>query len=240
MRFWSMCLVFGALSMPCAAKTQVQVMTEDFPPFSYQKQGQYVGIATERVVEILTLANLDYDIHMYPWARAMHKATTEANTLIYPIYRTSDREPLYHWFCPIYPATPVFIFGLASDNLEITSLEQLKSKVIGVTRKDNSHNYLLKKGFTDGLNLDVVGRPLDNVINLAAGRIDAIVQTEPSLTYRADIIGVPFSKFKILHEIHRKNKNEHCIALNINSESRVIEALQRGFSLWQAQQTPAN
>ena len=230
-KYWIASLL---LSFSCFGQSKdLTIVTEIFPPFSYVENGKMVGVATNRVKRILEKTSIEYQINAYPWARSFHLAQTEPNTLIYPIYKTQEREPLFHWFCPIYPPTPVYLFGLkASDTSQMRDISSLRDKVVGVTRHDNSHTYLEELGFIDKFNLDVVGEPLDNLRNLVAGRIDAIVQTEASLQYRANRLGLSMDLFERLFELHPEQRNEPCMALNKQTNPELVSELRTAFENW--------
>ena len=55
----------------------LEVVTEQYPPYNYEEDGQVKGVGTEVVEEVLKEAGIDYNIKVLPWARALKKAETE-------------------------------------------------------------------------------------------------------------------------------------------------------------------
>lgn len=190
---------------------------------------------TDKVRAILSGADFEYQITTYPWARAMDRALNNKNVLIYPIYRTPQRSDKFHWFCPLYPKTPVYVFTLSDRHSDIADIDDLRSLVTGVTRNDNSHTVLHKHGLLEGTHLDVVGDPMQNIINLVEGRIDAIVQTQESLVFRATRMALSPSMFKGRFQLHPEQDNEHCMALSKQSNVIAVKALRIAFDNWQKQ-----
>jgi len=230
-----------ALILLCFAKIcfagKLMVVTENFPPFNYQdEQGSIQGTASKNVKEVLALAGVDYDISLYPWARSYHLATQQEEVLIYTIFRSAYREQKFHWFCPIAKPTKVFLYKLRKNPLSITSLEQAKNYRIGVMRNDNSHQYLLRKGFTNGINLDVASNEATNWNKLFAGRIDFIAQSEHSLAFRLAQFGKRPELFAATIELHPEENNTPCMALSKASSSELVNRLQLAFDQWQASQ----
>ncbi len=76
---------------------KVNVVTEDAYPFQYIKNNKIVGPTTDLVKKLLTEAHVDYEINMYPWARAYNLALSKPNTIIYSIARTKEREDKFLW-----------------------------------------------------------------------------------------------------------------------------------------------
>ena len=222
-----------------AGEHQLSVVSEHWPPFIVHYKNDTVqeevkGVVTENIREILALTNLDYSLNIYPWARSYHLATNKPNVLIYSIFRNEQREPQFHWFCPVYHATPIKIFKLASNNADISSLESLKGAVVGVMRGDNSYKYLSSRGFEQGVNLDVSANEEVNLLKLITGKIDAVVQSEAALRYR--LAQVNASNLSIVEglTLHSKEKTEHCMALSKNSDAQLVDKVSSAFAQWQA------
>lgn len=220
------------IALDVTNELELKVVTEMWPPFIVPEK-VVSGIVTDHIRKILKYSDITYDINIYPWKRSYHLATTKPNILIYSIFRTEMREPLFHWFCPIYKETPIRIYKLASNKANIDSLTDLKSSIIGVMRGDNSHDYLLQKGFEEGVNLDISANEETNLKKLIKGRVDAIVQSEKSLRYRLNALGVPELEVSAGFPIHQENSSEHCMALSLGTKPDVIKKVRKGFKRWQ-------
>lgn len=46
---------------------EIVIVTEDFPPFNYKKDGLMQGISTEVVLAAFKAANMKPKIELYPW-----------------------------------------------------------------------------------------------------------------------------------------------------------------------------
>jgi polar amino acid transport system substrate-binding protein len=123
------------------------VVTEE-SSYTYVSNGQVAGPATEVVKATLEKARVaDYQIAVYPWARAYGIAAQKPNVLIYPIVRTAAREKLFNWVGEL-ARVPIYLYRLRSaDNPPITSLADAKSYSIGVVRADSREYYLRSQGF---------------------------------------------------------------------------------------------
>lgn len=215
---------------------QLNVVSEHWPPYIIQPSAnsdKVSGIVTKRIRQILAYSPLSYEINIYPWARSYHLALTRPNTLIYSIYRTPEREPFFHWFCPLYPQTPVNIYKLKNNHSNIEDLNALKSGIVGVLRDDNSHKYMENMGFIEGENLIVSASEESNIAKLLNKKIDAVIQSQDALIYRLKGSGFSIEDFDIGYQLHKNSSTEHCMALSKSSSEFITKQVNQAFQLWQ-------
>lgn len=158
-----------ALGLGSAGAQRIQVVTEEYPPYNHlDAHKQVVGLSTEVVKEALRRARIDYQITLYPWARAYRMAQEQPNVLIYSIGRNAQREALFQWVDIIAPYN-VYLYRLKSrPEVQPQSLEQLKRYRIGAVRDDVRAQYLEKHGIP----MDLVVEDAANAKKLASTRID--------------------------------------------------------------------
>lgn len=157
-----------ALTALAAPAQTIQGVTE-FTPYSYLRDGQVSGPATQVVEASLRDAGLaDYRITLYPWARAYDMALKESNVLIYLIARTPARESLFKWVGE-FMTMDYHLYKL-KDNTDIVvrTLDDARNYTIGVMRDDLRHQYLQDKGFR---RLVVSGQALDSFRHLINGQV---------------------------------------------------------------------
>lgn len=221
-------IIMGTYHCTIYATPQLKVVTELWPPYIINS-APVSGIVTNKVRHILDNSGLTYEINIYPWLRSYHLAKTTPNVLIYSIYKTPEREPFFHWFCPIHQATPIYAYKLASNLKDISSLSALKKTRIGVMRGDNNFNYLSSKGFSEDIQLDISADELSNVRKLMAGRIDVVIQSHDAIHYRLEQLSNHPVELVQGVNIHGLNSSTHCMALSKNSDKDIIESVQKAF-----------
>lgn len=213
----------------------IQVVTENWPPFNYQNtQGEVVGSITSHVKEILSLSALSHEINLYPWARTYKLAESKKNHLIYSLYKTPEREKHFHWFCPIAPSIKLHLIKLSTSDINITHYTQAKAYKVGVVRKDAPNMYLLSKGFIAGINLYETTNETSNIQQLLNGSVDFIVQSQPSIDYRLSLLKKSKSMVELSVELPISS-NDVCMAMNINSDIKIVNKLKEGFDKWKKQ-----
>ncbi|WP_241566972.1 ABC transporter substrate-binding protein [Hahella sp. KA22] len=172
-------LAISPTNLPAA---EIKVVTTDFPPYSFEENGEIGGMATEVVKAVLAKSGVGVSsFRVYPWARAYKLAQTEPNTLIYSIARSSEREPMFKWVGEIAPFR-VNLYKLKSrSDINISSLEDAKRYVVGGEYQDIKQDYLVKQGFEVGKNIVLMPEDELNIRMLFAKRIDLIPFSEFSL-----------------------------------------------------------
>ncbi len=162
-------LMATILTLPLQAQT-IHGVTEE-TSYSFLKDGKVVGSATEVVELSLKQAGLsDYQISLYPWARAYDMALKEPNVLIFLIARTSARELQFKWAGEIMKIQFHF-YRLKGRNIVVKNLQDARNFNIGVMRDDVRHQYLKEKGFS---RLVVSAQQVDNFRKLLNGQVDIV------------------------------------------------------------------
>ena len=140
-------LLLLVLSSPSIQAERLTLYSEEFPPFNYTHEGKFTGAATEIVEANMKIAEQDYAIKSYPWARSFHNTQVEKNAFIYSISRRQKRESLFKWVGVLAPANQsVFALKKRTD-ISIHSLDDMKAYTIGTTLEDSRESYLVSQGF---------------------------------------------------------------------------------------------
>ncbi|MEA2060916.1 MAG: transporter substrate-binding domain-containing protein [Thermodesulfobacteriota bacterium] len=169
------------------------VVTEDWPPFNYEKDGQIAGFATEIVRKTLEKSKLNVSFKIYPWARAYQMALEDKNILIYTISRNKERENHFKWIGP-FADRSIFLYKLSlRQDISIESLEDVKKYKTGLMRKDATHQFFMDKGFLRYTHFEITSKEDHNIKKLLKGRIDLIAGNEIALAYKYRELGFNFN-----------------------------------------------
>jgi len=154
-----------------AMPAKIEIVTEEFPPTVLLKDGKVTGLATEVVQAILKEVNVEANIQILPWARALQVVDENENTAIYAMSRSAEREAKYKWVGVLYEAKN-YIYAIPEKNIKISTLDDCKKYKIGVVTKEIREDYLVKKGFSTEVTLEHVNKHDLNYKKLKNGRID--------------------------------------------------------------------
>lgn len=147
MRFFfnfAFCLVVFSLS---AKASTLELLTEDDAPHNMMKNGQLVGIATEKLNEAFKRANVSQHMELVPWARAYQSALTQTNYCAFSAARTPERENLFKWIGPI--ASMDWVLYTRTDNIAAkpNKLEDIRSQTVGGYLQDVISVWLANQGY---------------------------------------------------------------------------------------------
>jgi len=135
----------------------------------------------KKVSHLFQQANIELEFAPIPFARAYKNVLATPNSMVFPIYKTKEREPFFRWVGPISESLKVYLYKL-KERSEITadSLETAKSYSVGVVRGYSAQVLLEQHGFKIDQNLSAVAFQKQNVDRFLKQRVDLIVGYENS------------------------------------------------------------
>ena len=233
--FFVLCL--SALSYQGLAKDSVQVVTENFYPYNYlDENAQIVGQSTELVKQVLNNADVDFSLALYPWTRAMSLASDKPNVLIYTILRTPEREPDFHWICPVAPKRLHKLFRLQQrPDVVVNSLQDIKNYSIAVTRDTFLHKFMLQLGLIEGQNLQVTADDKVNITLFLAGRVDLLAEFDDSLSRTLIADNPQQSLMTPVFSLPADAYPEYCMALSKATPLELVEKIRAAHHKFSAQ-----
>lgn len=77
--------------------SELIILAENVPPFSYIKNGYVTGFSTEILEQLLRDAGIHQEqkAQIYPWARAYYTIQNEPNVALLNMTRSEKRETLF-------------------------------------------------------------------------------------------------------------------------------------------------
>ncbi|MBY0574911.1 MAG: transporter substrate-binding domain-containing protein [Undibacterium sp.] len=165
----SFILAFVALTANAGTQTpQLKITVEDQPPYNFvSPSGKLAGSGTEAVQAIMQRAAISYEIHVYPWTRAIGLAEHNKDTCVFSTTRTATREKKFLWIGPI-AADDWVLFARADDPIVLKQLDDARKYVVGGYRGDAVAILLEQQNFKldNATNSEQAGKKLN------ANRID--------------------------------------------------------------------
>jgi len=218
----------AVLALVCltAQADTLQVVTEH-SSYSALKNGKVVGVASEIIEQTLAKAGLtDYRMTLYPWARAYDMARLEANVLIYPIIRSSEREPLFRWVGELDHVTPMFFKLRERRDVVVKDLQDAKGYTIGVVRDDSRQEYLESKGFSK---MVVSANNLDNLRKLLSGQVALVPLPEREAREQCDDLHVAFEDLESVYTLDELSKGLF-VALSLKTPEDTVKRVTAAFA----------
>lgn len=212
-----LCLLMGAL----AKAETYQLVTEEWAPYNYRENEHITGMATEVVRAIMALTGDDFEIRMRPSMRATRVLQTQPRTIMYSMFRTSERESLFKWVGPIAEES-IYPYQLAAAAQPIHTLEHLLHAPRITTRHAGLvPSMLASMGFD---NLDTSATESEQLYRmLLAGRTEVIIgDTDAGVAYYSRQLGIaPGTLRRVPIELYRSSLY---IAFSRDSDDALVAA----------------
>lgn len=182
-------IIIGTILSDAYAQENIIIVTEEWPPFNYSKNGELTGFSVEIVQNILKMNNEDYRIEMLPSLRSTFTLNARPNTMMFSLFRTPEREAQYKWVGPLCDGSISF-YKLRDRQLKIESLADIKNvESIACRAQGLIPTLLQEQGFT---NLDMTAtNSLQIYKKLLSGRCDiAISDTDLGMRHYLKLLNV--------------------------------------------------
>lgn len=208
------------LTTPVRAE-QYQVVTEEWAPYNYQENNQLTGMATEIVRAIMALTGDNFEVLLLPSMRSTHALKTRPKTIMYSLFRTAEREPLYKWVGPIVEES-IHPYQLANAQQPVNTLEQLLHAPRITTRHAGLIPEILQTQGFNNLEKSAT-ESLQLYRMLLAGRTDIIIgDTDAGVAYYSRHLNIaPGTLRQIPIELYRSSLY---IAFSRDSEDKMVAA----------------
>lgn len=219
-------LLMPAFSTSAQSSPKLTVVTENWLPYNYtNKDDELVGSSTEFVRRMLDNAGLEYSLSVYPWVRAYHLAQKEPNVLIYSIYRTTLRESLFHWICPINKPIAQYLYKLsARSDIQVRQLDDAKNYRLGINRESHSHQFILAAGFEEGKDFSTAPSTYHYFELLVNDRVDLLIDTEEGMKQKLAGAELPHDTTQSLMKLYEEPL---CLAMSLNSDPKLIRQVEK-------------
>jgi polar amino acid transport system substrate-binding protein len=223
-------LAFSAavLMLAClnARADTLQVVTEDSSYSSFEN-GKVVGVASEIVEKTLARAGItDYHMTLYPWARAYDMARLEPNVLIYPIIRSTERDPLFKWVGELDQVTPMFYKLRERRDVVVKSLQDAKNYSVGVVRDDSRQEYLEGKGFNK---MVISSNNLDNLRKLLSGQVLLVPMPEREAREQCEDLHIAYEDLEAVYTLDELSKGLY-VALSLKTPDDTVKRITNAFT----------
>lgn len=153
----------------------LQLMTEEYPPVTFMKDGKISGFVTDMVREISVRQRIPDNIRLISWRNAYDMAVINPNVALFSTEKTKEREKLFQWVGPVGKNSAVF-YAKRGSGIRINSLDEArKVAAIATTANWFTEQDLRGRGFT---NLVSAPLPANNVRQLMQGEVQLSVFTD--------------------------------------------------------------
>ncbi|NDV21873.1 ABC transporter substrate-binding protein [Desulfovibrio sp. JC022] len=174
--FWLLCAVF-ILSTTAVRADRYSFVSLEYTPYAYCQNGTLKGWDIEIMRESFHRMNVDLDINLVPWKRALHMGMNGHADGLFGILKVPDREQKMYFSNPIRGETISFFVRKDSDIVFDGDLSKMKEFRFGVV---SGYNYGKKvdiffENNVPEAHIEKVVSPVMNVAKLIKGRFDILL-----------------------------------------------------------------
>ena len=193
-------------------------MMPDFSPFSHIVNDKYIGFEHDILSLISQKSGLNFDKKYDIWNKNLNAFKNKQVDILSSISYKKDRES-FTSFTSAYYEIPIMIFT-RDDFDNYKDINSLKGKKVGIL-KDVFYANELKK--IDGLEL-VVYETYDEITKaLVFGKIDALIQNLPNISYL--IKKNAYTNLKLVDELKLPGINKEDLRFGINKDKPLLKSI---------------
>lgn len=204
----------------CAQAPQLQVLTEEYPPLSFTRDGELQGMAAEMVAEIQRRAGHGVPVQVLPWARAYQMALSRPNVALFSTARTPDREKLFQWVGPLCVGK-TSLYARRGAGVQLQSLADAAAvDTVIVPREDYKVQLLKNAGLT---NLLLTNSQEQMVRMLLTGRGTLMAAHNLTLPTLLSGVGASMQDLELVHTFYQ---TETYVAFSSGTPAETVGAWQ--------------
>lgn len=201
------------------------LMSEQFPPFNFEENGELKGTSIDLMALILERMNSKLtrnDIQILPWGRSYRDLQEVENTVLFVVTRTKTREKLFKWVGPISSAKNVLI-AQKDKKITINSIDDAKKYAIGAVSNDAGLQLLLEAGIEQE-QIEDVPYPVLNIRKMEMARIELFAYDEGVAKWLMRKEGLNPEKYE---SVYLLEEGQHYFAFHVETSEILISKFQQ-------------
>jgi polar amino acid transport system substrate-binding protein len=199
-------------------------LTENYPPFNYEFEGEIYGVSTDILQGLFVEINInsaDISLEINEWETVYQQTLNQPNTMLFSVVRIPERENLFKWVGPIAPQKDVII-SLSSQQINISDAADLATHTIGVIAGYSNIDQLIDLGVPQAKLIIVNG--LDDLYSgLVNGSYDCIAYSEISHGLVITSMGYNQADFEFVYTIQ---VSQLYFAFHLSTSDELISFIQ--------------
>ena len=124
--------VFLLMPLNGSAST-LKLVTLQYPPYEFEKDGEINGIAVEIIREVFSRMNQPITISLHPWATGLRQIENGEADAIFTAFKTSEREKFADYSKEVLVTQSISLFAKRNSNITFDGdLKKMNQYAFGV------------------------------------------------------------------------------------------------------------
>ncbi len=204
----------------------IEYLTEAYPPYNYEKNGEVKGITVEILLKMSATAGQPLKRSQFkvrPWARGYRQALDGPMTMLFSMSRTKERESKFQWVGPILK-NRVVVMARKSDAIKITQASDLEQYTVGAVLDDVGEQII--RSISPNIKVKTSAKPSQIAKKLDSGRINLWVYDETVAKKIMKSSGLDAKKFEVVYTLKETGSY---YALSKDVPKDLVKLLQSGL-----------
>lgn len=209
---------------------ELNLYTEQFPPFNYTEDGTLKGINLEIIKSACKRANITCQLTSLPWNRAYNNALKFDDAGVFSTSRSEKREANFLWVGPLVYGTTCFYKLVSREDIQIENSQSIKHYSVGIPREDIYQKVLESLGLVQGKNFITFAKKHEDTRMFSVGKLDLIIGSSLTLKSQLAHVGLSLNDVVPVLEFNDRTLKGNFLALNKNVDPKVVNALQNAMN----------
>lgn len=185
-----------------AVTEPVRLVTEAWPPMSFEQDGLPTGFGVELVNQLQARIGQQEKIEILPWARAYAIANSAPNILLFATSISDEREAHFDFIGPI-ATSKITLYAKAEDPISIKQLADVSAAgIVGVYRESVGAQLLQQQGVTSLL---VASFPQQSAKQLLFSRVRFWCQADLAVKHILEEVGARLEDVRPVYVVSEVN-----------------------------------
>lgn len=214
-----------------SSASELELLTEDFPPYNFIDQDKIVGINTDILSSTCNIADIKCKFRLMPWNRAYKAAYSTRNKGIFSTSRTAERENSFFWVGPLVSSNACFYRLRDRIDIVASTADSLKKFTVGIPRGDIYESVLQKMGFQEEKNYLTYSKKHDDTKMFKHRKLDLIIGSSLTLASQLSAVGLKPEDVVPVFELDDESLVGNYLALSKETPSVMVTKLQNALDL---------
>ena len=205
---------------------ELNLYTEQFPPFNYTSNGKLKGINLDIVKLACKRSNITCHLTSLPWSRAYANALKLDNSGVFSTSRSTERATNFLWVGPLVYGNTCFYKLSSREDIQITNSQSVKHYSVGIMREDIYQKTLESLGLEKDKHFITFAEKNEDTRMFAMGKLDLIIGSSLTLKSQLAHVGLTLNDVTPVLEFNDKALKGNYLALNKKVKPELINTLQ--------------